>query len=292
MRFLRRVLADNDLLIRYLQRVVGYCLTGDVREQSLWFLHGGGSNGKSTFLGALLDLFGDYGMQAVGELLMAKDHETHPAERAALFGRRLVATIETEEGKRMAESLMKQLTGGDKISARKMYKDFFEFKPSHKLLLAANHKPTIQGNDHAVWRRIKLVPFRVTIPESEKDKALPAKLKIESPGILRWAVRGCLDWQREGLSEPEEVRQATAGYRAEQDTLGEFIDACCFLHAEARVKASTLLGAYAAWSGDKFMNPKRFSLRLHERGYEGKREGRGVFFHGIGLHDAGHSEGL
>ncbi len=283
LRFLRRIMADNDSLIRYLQRVVGYCLTGDVSEQTLWFLHGSGQNGKSTFLGVLLDMLGDYGTQAVGELLMAKDHESHPTERADLFGRRLVATIETEEGKRMAEALMKQLTGADRIKARRLYKDFFEFKPTHKLLLAANHKPTIRGTDFAVWRRIKLVPFTVTIPDGEKDKTLPAKLRAELPGVLAWAVQGCREWGDGGMDEPEEVRQATAEYQAEQDSVKEFLHTCCVLMRDARIKASVLHTAYIDWSGDKLMNPKAFWQRMKDNGYESKRQGTGSFYHGIGL---------
>ena len=139
-------------------------------------------------------MFGDYGLQSVAELLMAKSNESHPTERTDLFGRRLVATIETDEGKRLAESLMKQLTGGDRISARRMREDFWQFEPSHKIFLAANHKPSIRGTDYAVWRRVKLIPFAVTIPESKQDKHLTDKLKSEISGILNWAIRGCLDW--------------------------------------------------------------------------------------------------
>ena len=281
MQFLRRAMGGNDALVCYLQRVAGYCLTGDVSEQTLWFLHGGGGNGKSTFLGALLDLLGDYGTQATSELLMARNHEAHPAERADLFGRRCVATIETEEGKRMAEALMKQLTGCDRIKARKMHKDFFEFTPTHKILLAANHKPTVRGTDFAVWRRIKLIPFTVTIPEPEKDRQLPEKLKRERPGILRWMVAGCVAWGRRGLEEPEEVRAATAEYQAEQDTLGEFVAACCVVAEGARVKASELLEAYTRWSGDKHMNPKRFGRMVRDRGFEAVRDGKGVHYHGL-----------
>jgi putative DNA primase/helicase len=284
---LDRIMAGNTDLIGYLQRVIGYCLTGDVSEQCLWFLYGSGQNGKSTFLATLLALLGDYGCQAVSELLMVRKNEQHPTERADLFGKRFVATIETEEGKRLAESLMKQLTGGDKIRARRLYQDHFEFKPTHKLFLAANHKPTITGTDFAVWRRIKLVPFTVTIPEEEKDKALPQKLEAELPGILAWAVRGCLDWQQHGLGEPDEVRQATAEYQAEQDTLARFLTEGCFLHAEARVKASTLFEVYQNWSGDKVMTQCAFGKRLREKGYVDKRGTGGAYFwHGIGL-DAG-----
>jgi putative DNA primase/helicase len=284
LRFLERVMDSNADLIGYLQRVVGYSLTGDVREHCLWFFHGAGANGKSTFLGTVLALVGDYGIQAVPELLMQRAHDQHPTERADLFGRRFVATIETDEGKRMAESLMKQMTGGDKIRARKMRQDFFEFAPTHKIFLAANHKPVVRGTDFAVWRRIKLVPFTVTIPEDEKDKELPVKLKGELPGILAWAVRGCLEWQRNGLGEPDEVRQATADYQAEQDTLSGFLEECCFQNPEARCKSSALFAAYQDWSGDKVVTAKAFSVKLKTKGYENRKGVDGcMYWHGLGL---------
>jgi P4 family phage/plasmid primase-like protien len=283
LRFLSRIMGGNDLLITYLQRLVGYALTGDVSEQCLWFLYGTGANGKSTFLTTILALLGDYAMQAVSDLLMQKHHESHPTERADLFGRRFVATIETEEGKRLAESLMKQLTGGDKVRARKMRMDFFEFSPTHKIILAANHKPAIRGCDLAVWRRIKLVPFIVTIPDKEKDKNLPGKLREELPGILAWAVRGCMDWQRHGLGEPDEVRVATDDYRAEQDLLSSFLTSACTLMPEARAKSSALLEAYQKWSGDKWMTPVEFSKRLTARGFTSKKTVGVMWWCGIGL---------
>jgi putative DNA primase/helicase len=271
-------------MVQYLQRVVGYGLTGDVSEQCLWFCHGTGANGKSTFLLTLLELFGDYAMQAVSELLMVKNHEAHPTERADLFGKRFVATIETEQGKRLAESLMKQLTGGDKVRARRMRQDFFEFAPTHKLFLAANHKPVVQGTDLAVWRRIKLVPFTVTIPEDERDKKLSQKLKMELPGILNWAIRGCLDWQANGLQEPQEVTHATKTYQAEQDTVQGFLDQFCLFHREAKVRTSALHEAYVQWSGDKLMTSRAFGDRLREKGYESKPgHGNNYYWHGIGL---------
>jgi putative DNA primase/helicase len=263
---------------------VGHGLTGDVSEQALWFFYGTGANGKSTFLATILALLGDYAMQAVSDLLMVKHHESHPTERADLFGKRFVATIETEEGKRIAEALMKQMTGGDKVRARKCFKDFFEFDATHKIVLAANHKPTIKGTDHANWRRIKLVPFTVTIPDEEKDKELPQKLKNELPGILAWAVRGCLDWQKYGLGEPEEIKAATDKYRVEQDSVEGFIKECCAIHPEFRVKASTLFGAYETWSGDKLMTLRAFGDRLREKRFESKRgHGGAYFWHGIAL---------
>jgi P4 family phage/plasmid primase-like protien len=281
--FLERVMGGNVGLIDYLQRVVGYALTGDVSEQCLWFFYGKGANGKSTFLGAVKDLLGDYGCQAVSELLMARNSEAHPTERADLAGRRFVATIETDQGKRMAEALMKQLTGGDTLKARKMRQDFVELRPTWKVFLAANHKPTVRGTDLAAWRRIKLVPWTVTIPDAEKDRHLPAKLRAEWPGILRWAVEGCLEWQRRGLDEPDEVRQATAAYQAEQDTLGAFLAECCFVHREAKVKASELLEAYCRFSGEKDLKSPTFNARMADKGFESKRVTAGYFYLGVAL---------
>jgi putative DNA primase/helicase len=283
-RFLLRIMDGNQDLIGYLQRVVGYCLTGDVSEQCLWFFHGSGQNGKSTFLLTLLALLGDYACQAVAELLMVKKNEAHPSERADLCGKRLVATIETEEGKRLAEALMKQLTGGDKIRARWLFKDHFEFVPTHKLFLAANHKPTVRGTDLAVWRRIKLVPFTVTIPDEEKDKQLPEKLKAELPGILNWALLGCRDWLEHGLGEPDEVQQATNAYRASQDSVGAFLKECCVTLPQARIRANLLFETYSEWSGDEITTARQFGDNLRERGYRSERgHGGGYYWHGIGL---------
>ena len=262
LKVLDRIMDGNQDLVSYLQRVVGYCLTGDVREQVLWFFHGVGANGKSTFLNVIRALMGGYAMQSVSELLMAKTNESHPTERADLCGRRLVCTIETDDGKRLAESLLKQLTGGDTVRARKMHQDFFEFAPTWKIILAANHKPVVKGTDHAIWRRIKLVPFTVTIPPEEKDANLAEKLKLELPGILAWGVPGCLDWQRSGMQEPEEIRAATDAYRAEQDTLAAFIVGCCVSIREARVQASRLFDAYQAWSGDRWTTQKSFTQKM------------------------------
>jgi putative DNA primase/helicase len=249
----------------------------------MWFLYGNGANGKSTFILTLLAMLGDYAGQAVSELLMQKNHEQHPTERADLLGKRLVATIETDEGKKLAESLTKQLTGGDKVKARWMKKDFFEMTPTWKLFLVANHKPTIRGQDLAIWRRIKLVPFEVTIPEEEKDKHLSAKLKAELPGILNWAVEGCRDWRREELCEPDEVKAATAAYQSEQDLISGFLAECCVLNPEARSQASKLHEAYEEWSGDRMTSPKAFGQRLEAKGYQRRRSNGRAWWIGIGL---------
>jgi putative DNA primase/helicase len=281
---LHQWMVDNEALVAYLQRAIGYSLTGDVSEQCLFFLHGEGANGKSTFLGTIKYLLGDYAYQSVPELLMAKNTESHPTERADLFGRRFICTIETDEGKRMAESLMKQLTGGDSITARKMRQDFFEFDMTGKIFLAANHKPQIRGTDHAVWRRIKLIPFTVTIADGQKDPKLTDKLKAERAGILAWAVRGCLDWQRDGLAEPDEVRAATDRYREEQDIVRQFIKDCCFVGNEVKCRASIMFAAYQQWSGDKAMTEPDFRKRMNTKGFESKKgTGNASFYHRIGL---------
>jgi putative DNA primase/helicase len=291
MNCLTKWMGGNQRLLTYLQRAAGYSLTADVGEQILFFLYGSGANGKSTFLLTLLDLLGDYAIQTVSDLLMVKNSEAHPTERADLFGRRFCATIETEEGKRMAEALTKQLTGGDKVKARKMRQDFFEFSPTWKIWLAANHYPQIRGTDHAIWRRVKLIPFTVTIPDYEKDKALAQKLKAEAPGILAWCVRGCRDWQRDGMAEPDEVRAATEAYRKEQDTIEEFLHDCCVLNDQLSAQAGKLLEAYTAWSGEK-ISAKAFRQKLNDKGYHSERGVTGHYrYKGIGLPGAEGSEG-
>jgi putative DNA primase/helicase len=214
---------------------------------------------------------------------MVKNSESHPTERADLFGRRFVCTIETEDGKRIAESLTKQLTGGDRVRARYLYRDFFEFSPTHKIFLAANHKPTVRGTDLGMWRRIKLIPFTVTITNDKKDKTLPAKLRQEFPGILAWAVRGCLQWQQSGLGEPAEVTQATQDYQAEMDLVAEFIAERCFVNAQARVQALALYEAYCRYSGDKTTSKTAFGLSLRDRGFRGEKKGGKKYWYGIGL---------
>jgi putative DNA primase/helicase len=282
-KFLIEIFDGNEDLIAYLQRVCGYCLTGDVSEQCLWFFYGTGANGKSTFLSVLLALLGDYGMQAVSDLLVAKKSQAHPTERADLHGSRFVATIESDAGARLAEALMKQLTGGDKIRARKMYKDFFQFDATHKLFLAANHKPNVGGTDHAVWRRIKLVPFTVTIAEEKKDPHLLDKLKAELSGILNWAIAGLLAWQRHGLGEPDEVRMATSEYRAEQDTLAAFLRDVCTLQPFAKCRANALHEAYVEFSGDTETSRIAFGRRLRDQGYTTTETGGVTYWVGIGL---------
>jgi P4 family phage/plasmid primase-like protien len=289
MAFLERVLPDPEVRL-FVQRAVGYCLTGDVSEQCLFFLHGGGANGKSTLLTVLQALMGDYARQAAPELLVNRNGERHPTELADLFGARAVMSIEVDEGKRLAESLVKQMTGGDKMKGRFMRADFFEWLPTHKLFLAANHKPTIRGTDYAIWRRIHLVPFTVTIPKAERDGKLPAKLAAELPGILNWAIAGCLDWQKHGLGVPQAVTDATEEYRADQDVFGDFLTERCVKDPQARELAGNLWAAWKSWcesNGEKEGTQKSFGLRLGERGFEQKRTNTGRFWRGIRLRSPG-----
>jgi putative DNA primase/helicase len=281
-------MAENDDLIAFIQRAVGMSLMGVIRDHVLSVAYGTGQNGKSTLFNALLDTFGpDYGMKAPLGLLMAKSNEQHPCERADLFGKRFVVCIEVEEGQRFAESLVKELTGGDRIRARFMRQDFFEFSPTHHLFLCVNHKPTVRGTDTGIWRRIRLWPFSIGIPEEEQDKQLPEKLQAERAGILAWAVCGAIAWANNGLAEPDEVRMATAAYRSEQDVLATFIVERCEVNSYFNVRASALYSEYAKWAdnaGEYVLPQRRFGLALAERGFE-RYTSNGTWYRGIGLTD-------
>lgn len=285
--FLERIMDGKKKLIAFLQRAAGYSLTASTQEQCFFLLYGTGANGKSVFLTTILAVMGDYGIQAAPDLLLAKSGESHPTEIADLFGARLVVATETEAGRRLAENLVKQLTGGDRLKARFMRQDFFEFEATHKIWLATNNKPIVKGTDYAIWRRIKLIPFTVTIPPEERDKSLPAKLRRELPGILAWAVEGCLEWQKRGLDEPAEVTAATAAYRDEQDILGSFITDCCIVNPLAKVAAKNLYKAYVNWceeNGEHPLAQRNFGMRLTERGFTSQRGTAGRhFWQGIGL---------
>ena len=281
-RFLLEIMDNRQELVDYLQRAVGYTLTGLVTEQVLLFLHGMGANGKSTLMQVLLALLGEYGASAAPGLLIESYGDRHPTERADLAGRRLVVSVAVGEGKKLAEELVKQLTGGDKIKGRWMRQDFFEFEPTHKLWLAANHKPTIRGTDWAIWRRIPLVPFDVTFTDDpkdgqpNKDPLLLGKLLAELPGILAWAVRGCLLWQQQGLNPPAVVTEATKAYRAEQDVLAAFIEDCCLVGDKYQAKSKELYAAYVEWCdqmGERAVKGKDFGSSLRERGFTPARIG-------------------
>lgn len=253
---LTKIMAGDVALIEYLQRALGYSLTGEVSEQALFLMHGAGANGKSTFLNAAMAILGgDYAMQAADGLLTIKG-DSHPTEQADLHGMRFVASSEIDDGRRLAEARVKQLTGGEKIRARRMRQDHWEFSPTHKLWLATNHKPVIRGTDHGMWRRVRLIPFEVTIPKEQQDSSLPEKLAAERAGILAWMVQGCLAWQQEGLGEPRAVADATSDYRMEMDGVGRFVEECCTKGDTARSRASDVYRAYVAWCSNVGERPQ------------------------------------
>ena len=243
--FLSDVTGGDQNLQDYLQRMVGYALTGSTREHALFFLYGTGANGKSVFVNTLADILGDYATNAPMDTFMETRTDRHPTDMAGLRGARFVAAIETEQGRRWAESKVKSLTGGDKIAARFMRQDFFEFFPQFKLFVAGNHKPAIRNIDEAMKRRLHLIPFTITVPPEKRDKHLQQKLLAERDGILAWALEGCLAWQRLGrLDPPQQVLDATDEYFEEEDAIGEFLDEDCQQSAVAREAISAI---YQRW---------------------------------------------
>lgn len=286
--FLDRIMGGNKGLVSFLQRAIGYSLTGSTREQCLFMPYGSGANGKSTFLEAIADVLAGYAQRTPTDTLMAKDTSGISNDIARLKGARFVIASEVEEGKRLAEALVKQLTGSEKITARFMRAEFFEFTPMFKLWIGTNHKPVIRGTDMAIWRRIKLIPFDVTIPPEERDKDLPNKLRKELPGILNWAVMGCMDWQENGLGEPEEVTKATDEYRSEMDVLTRFISDCCTINTQRCAKSSELYKKYKEWSQDNnefTLSQTKFNARMQEKGFRKLNRSSGYYWENISVVD-------
>ena len=285
-RFVYEIMDRDRDMVAYKQRTVGMSMAGVQRDHVLHLEHGDGANGKSTDLNAVLDTFGtDYAMQAPPDLLMVKQGTEHPTAQADLFGKRFVACIESDDNRRLAESLLKSLTGGDKMRARRMREDFWEFAPTHHIWLATNHRPTIRGTDLGVWRRIRLIPFNVSIPPDRQDKELPEKLHAERAGILRWCVEGCLAWQKCGLSEPEKVLAATKDYRDEQDVFAGFLDECVET-GPYRERASVLYGGYVTWAksaGEYIQTQTKFGTALDERGFQRRKSSGVKWYDGVRL---------
>jgi P4 family phage/plasmid primase-like protien len=277
--FLDVILRGDADVIGFLQRFVGYALTGTIREHVLVVCYGTGSNGKSTFLETVSEMLGDYAWQAPPDLLLVRSLEAHPTDLAGLHGARFATCLETASGRRLDEARMKMLTGGDRVTARRMREDFWTFRPTHKLALGTNHKPAVATTDHGTWRRQRVVPFTVQIPNEHQDTHLPEKLRAELPGILRWALEGCLAWQRDGLGEARAIRQATDAWRDEGDALGTFLTACCEHVPRATVPAGELYAKYMAWcrtSGEEPLRKVAFGQRLTERGFETRKGAGGV----------------
>jgi putative DNA primase/helicase len=284
--FLDRITGGDAELVSYLRRTFGYALTGLTREHALFFGYGTGANGKSVLLLTVAGILGDYHRAAPIETFVASNGDRHPTDLAGLRGARLVTATETEEGRRWAEARIKQLTGGDTVSARFMRQDFFEYRPAFKLVIAGNHKPSLRSVDEAIRRRFHLIPFAVTIPAEERDSELAEKLKGEWPGILAWLIEGCLEWQREGLRPPRAVLTATEAYLSAEDLMAAWIDDKCEPRAGAWESSSALFQSWSAWAtaaGENPGNSKRFAQALETRGFSPSRKMFGRGFEGLRL---------
>lgn len=287
--FLFRVTGGDTELIGFLKRYCGYCLTGHTSEHVFAFLHGSGSNGKSTFIRTVAAILGDYAAVVPMELLMASDADRHPTELAKLHGVRLAIANETERNRRWDEAKVKQLTGGDKLTGRYMRQDFFDFEPSHKFLIAGNHKPSLTGIDEANRRRLLLIPFAIQIPAAERDPELPEKLKSEYPAILRWMIEGHAEWRRSGLMVPAIVRDASDAYFTEQDTLGHWLEECCTVAtATSFARTRDLFASWRTWNEERNLRPgseKIFSETMADRGFAKDKDSRTrqAVFRGLSL---------
>lgn len=268
--FLNDIFAGDKAVIRYIQKALGYSLTGSTREQIMFILFGKGRNGKSIFVEAISEILGDYSNNMQAKSLMVKKNDNVNTDIARLSKARFVTSSEPNEGFRFDEGLIKQLTGGDKVTARFLYAEEFEYTPKFKIWVSTNHKPIIRGTDDGIWRRLVLIPFDVQIPEEKVDKDLKYKLLREAPAILNWMAEGAYMWMQEGLAMPEKLKEAVQKYRNEMDTLGQFIEDCCKVDKNSSEKVSNLHQAYKTWSNDnltstKVLGMKSFSQKMEER---------------------------
>lgn len=286
--FLSRIMEQDRPMIEFLKRAVGYSLTGITSEQVMFLLWGHtGSNGKSVFCETLKHLWGDYATQTGCELVL-KDRfgqASAPNTVARLKGARLVIGNELPEGGALNEARIKEMTGEDTMSARFLYREHFEFRPRFKLWLRTNHRPEVHGTDGGIWRRLMCIPFKAVITEAEKDRHLQGKLLQELPGILAWAVQGCLEWQKKGLSVPEAVSRETSVYRRDMDAMADWIEDCAVVDRNASVACSLVYASYVEWckfSGERAVSQRQLSVALRERGFLRKRSTGGQR-HYVGL---------
>jgi putative DNA primase/helicase len=285
-KFLDTVTAHNEDLQKYLQRMSGYCMTGVTIEHVLFFLYGTGANGKGVFLNTLRGIWGDYAAVATMETFIETKYQQHPTNLAMLAGARLVIAQEVEKNKAWAEAKINSMTGGDPITAYFMRQDPFTYQPKFKLMIAGNHKPSLRSVNEAIRRRLQLIPFTVTIPAAERDLHLAEKLKPEWPGILNWALEGCLEWQQIGLAPPAIVREASEAYFAEEDLINSWIAECCAADKIYSQSSGELYRSWKRWAESRGEHPgtnKAFSKSLDERGYQHKHERDGSMFYGIAL---------
>lgn len=284
-RFLERVQPDPEMRA-YLARLTGHALEGRVVTHVLPIHYGAGANGKSTYIDAVLAALGDYADAADPELLTARTFDAHPTGIADLFGLRLAVLHESDHGRRLAEGTVKRLTGGDRLKARRMREDFWHFDPSHTFAMLTNHKPVISGTDEGVWRRVRLVPWDVVIPEAERDELLGDRLKLELDAVLAYLVGGYREWAGRGLDDPKQVVRATEDYRAESDALARFLDQRCLTGPNFTAGSSELFSAWSKWcaaEGEPPGTQTAFSNTLTNRGMDKRRTAAGMVWKGVGL---------
>jgi len=292
--FVNEITDGNKELANYLKKSVGYSLTGETKEHLFFFLHGNGANGKSVFVNIIQDMLGDYSMQTPVSTIMTRGKGNINNDIARLRGARFVATTETDEGSRFNESEIKLITGGDMISARFLHKEYFDYRPQFTLWISGNHKP-VPGDSYSIWRRLILIPFDVRFSEDKQDKNLTDKLRSELPGILNWAIDGCLEWQDEGLTTPKIILDATKEYQTEMDRINSWMEDCCSNNASNHnsVKASDLYKSYKRWADDNgewCMNQRILGTKLAERGFQKRRESRGWVYRGIQLNKSNNDQ--
>ena len=283
-RFLNDIFGGDADLIRYIQKAVGYSLTGSISEQCMFILLGDGHNGKSTFLEAIRGVLGDYCSNMQAETIMMKSFAGGiNSDIARLNKARMVTSSEPNEGVRLNEGLIKQITGGDAVTARKLFENEFEFRPEFKLWLAANHKPIVRGTDTGIWRRLHVIPFNVRIPPEKADKGLENKLRGEYPAILKWAIEGCILWQAEGLHMPKAVLDMVKEYRREMDVISAFVEEKCECGEAFYARASALYAAYSEWcekNNEYHMSNTKFAAEMSKRFTKTKRPD-GLYYCGI-----------
>jgi len=283
-KFIMEIMNYNNDLIHFIQNAAGWAISGDTSEQCMFILFGTGANGKSTFLNTIMNLLGDYAIATPTETFMRKSGDHITNDIARLRGTRFVTTTEAEHGKRLSEPLIKQITGNDKMTARFLYGEFFNFIPTFKIFMATNHKPIIKGTDHGIWRRIKLIPFTTRIEEENQDKHLEQKLIQEASGILNWLIEGVMRWCKEGLKTPPIITRATDEYRAEMDIIGNFIKERCEQGGGFSIKAREFFKCYQCWCDDNnehAVSERFFGLRLKEIGFEQKKMNDGRYWQGL-----------
>lgn len=287
LQFLGEIFPGDPDLVEFIQRAIGYSLTGHTGEQCMFILYGNGANGKTTFLEAVRRLLGTHAVTTPFATFMIQRQVGAPRnDLAALVGARLVIASEAGQDANFDEAVVKQVTGSDMISCRYLYGEFFQYKPKFKIWLATNYRPAIRGNDDAIWRRIRLIPFNQQFKGDKRDRALPEKLKAELPGILAWAVQGCLDWRRNGLGRPQTVVVATTEYREESDQVKRFLTERSISGNELSVAGGALYHAYVEFcqqQGEKYLANNLFAAQIARRGFEKKRTRRGLVYHGLGL---------